>query len=55
MEAALSVNNQTAVETGVRKKDREVFRERVAFKPKRKNLQGCVEICHAANKRALGP
>lgn len=30
--------------------NREVCREKVAFKPKQKNLQGRVEICQAAKK-----
>lgn len=51
MKAALRGNNQRTVEAGVLRKDREVFRERVAFRPKQKNLQGRMEILHVADKR----
>lgn len=51
VKAALRGNNQRTVEAGVLRKDREVFRERVAFRPKQKNLQGRMEILHVADKR----
>lgn len=41
VEAFLSVNSTG--ETGVLRKDRVVFREKVAFKPKQKSLRGRVE------------